>query len=240
MKSYRRIFIFTFIILIGLFNCENRLNEQVQDSFAIKRKAMVEQQIKARGVKDELVLKAMNKVPRHKFVPVNYELMAYMDSALPIGLEQTISQPYIVAYMTEMLQLKGEEKVLEIGTGSGYQAAVLAEIVDEIYTIEIIEKLGERAEKILKDLNYDNVHTLIGDGYDGWPSEAPFDAVIVTAAPERIPEPLVEQLKPGGRMIIPVGSIYQNLMLIEKTEDGVIQSTLIPVTFVPMTGKIKK
>ncbi len=201
---------------------------------------MVETQIRAKGIKDSAVLKAILTVPRHEFVPLKHRDFAYIDSPLPIGNKQTISQPYIVAYMTETLNLESTDKVLEIGTGSGYQAAILAEIVKEVYTIEIIEKLGKTAEKVLNKLDYKNVHVIIGDGYDGYPPEAPFDAVIVTAAPEKIPQPLIDQLKPGGRMIIPVGSHYQSLMLIEKTDKGVVESRLIPVRFVPMTGKIKK
>ncbi|MCP4723803.1 MAG: protein-L-isoaspartate(D-aspartate) O-methyltransferase [bacterium] len=241
MKWIKKVFLVIQVLLLCLVSCNDRTNKDTgQDKYAARRKIMVETQIKGRGIKDKLVLDAMLKVPRHEFVPGQYKDLSYFDSPLPIGEEQTISQPYIVAYMTEVLKLKGDEKALEIGTGSGYQAAVLAEIVKELYTIEIIEKLGKRAEKILKDLDYKNVHVIIGDGYDGYPSEAPFDAVIVTAAPENIPQPLIDQLKPGGRMVIPVGSIYQNLMLIEKTEEGIIESTLIPVRFVPMTGKIKK
>ncbi|MBW2359244.1 MAG: protein-L-isoaspartate(D-aspartate) O-methyltransferase, partial [Deltaproteobacteria bacterium] len=161
------------------------------------REHMVKQQIMARGVEEPRVLEAMRKVPRHLFVPEKYRAFSYRDHPLPIGQGQTISQPYIVAFMTEALDLKPDEKVLEIGTGSGYQAAILAELVKEVYTIEIVEKLGKRAHK--------NIHVKIGDGYKGWPEKAPFDAVIVTCAPERIPEALVQQLNDGGRMIIPVG-----------------------------------
>jgi len=201
---------------------------------------MVEEQIEARGIKDSLVLAAMRKVPRHLFVPERYRSEAYADHPLPIGYGQTISQPYIVAYMTEALRLKGGEKVLEIGTGSGYQAAVLAEIADSVFTIEIIPELAESARERLRRLGYKNIFVLCGDGYRGWPEHAPFDAIIVTAAPDHIPGPLVEQLKVGGRMVIPVGSVYQELFLVVKTERGVEKRPLLPVRFVPMTGEAQR
>lgn len=212
-----------------------------QDPFLQKRIQMVERQIQWRGIKDTLVLKAMRNVPRHLFVPDYVQEQAYVDSPLPIGEGQTISQPYIVAFMTEVLQLKGGEKILEIGTGSGYQAAVLAEIVKEVYTIEIVPSLGLRAEQLLKKLNYKNIHVKIGDGYQGVPEQAPFDAIIVTAAPGHIPQPFVDQLKKGGRMIIPVGDFYQELMLITKKPDGTVKKqSVLPVRFVPMTGEAQK
>ncbi len=201
------------------------------------RHRMVERQIKARGIENPKVLEAMREVKRHLFVPEKIYNHAYDDSALPIGEDQTISQPYIVALMTNLLKPDKDDKVLEIGTGSGYQAAVLAKIVKEVYTIEIVEELGKRAAKLLEKLDYENVHTRIGDGYKGWPEKAPFDGVIVTAAPDHVPEPLVEQLKVGGRMVIPVGDRYQELMLITKNEEGVRQEQVIPVRFVPMTGE---
>jgi protein-L-isoaspartate(D-aspartate) O-methyltransferase len=178
----------------------------------------------------------MNKVERHRFVPEKYRSASYNDHALPIGLDQTISQPYIVALMTESLNLKGGEKILEIGTGSGYQAAVLGEIAKEVYTIEILCELADRSKKLLSELGYKNIHVKCGDGYKGWPEKAPFDAVIVTAAPDHIPKPLVEQLAVGGRMIIPVGKFFQELILIEKTAKGVTEKKVLPVRFVPMTG----
>jgi protein-L-isoaspartate(D-aspartate) O-methyltransferase len=190
-----------------------------------------------KGISDKKVIEVMRKVPRHEFVPKKYRDEAYDDHPLPIGMEQTISQPFIVAYMTEALKLKGGEKVLEIGTGSGYQAAVLAEIADTVYTIEILEPLARSAEKTLKRLGYDNIHVMAGDGYRGWPEHAPFDAVIVTAAPDHVPQPLVEQLKVGGRMIIPVGEWLQSLIIITKNKDGVTQREDLPVRFVPMTGE---
>jgi protein-L-isoaspartate(D-aspartate) O-methyltransferase len=209
------------------------------DPFAAARELMVDRQITARGIADERLLAAMRSVPRHELVPKEARRYAYSDHPLPIGEGQTISQPYIVAYMTEQLQLKGDERVLEIGTGSGYQAAVLAELCATVYSIEIIPALAERAKKDLERLGYDNIELRKGDGYRGWPEKAPFDAIILTAAPERIPEPLVQQLKVGGRMILPVGSHYQQLMLITRDEEGVRQSRLIPVRFVPMTGEVR-
>ncbi len=208
-----------------------------QDKFDKKRKRMVDTQLKLRGITDRATLKAMGKVPRHLFMPEAIRNWAYMDGAQPIGEGQTISQPYIVAYMTEALRLRKDDKVLEIGTGSGYQAAVLAEIVDSVYTIEIVEPLGITAAKVLNDLNYDNVYTRIGDGYHGWPEQAPFDAIIVTAAVQTIPPKLLEQLAEGGRMIIPVGqtALHRDLMLVKKKNGKLNYKKLIPVLFVPFT-----
>lgn len=211
-----------------------------EDAYKAARLRMVETQIRARGVKDERVLKALETVPRHRFVPEHLWEEAYADEPLPIGFGQTISQPYVVAYMTEQLRLQEDEKVLEIGTGSGYQAAVLAELAREVYTIEIVPELGRRAEKVLKELGYENVRVRIGDGYRGWPEAAPFDAIIVTAAPDHVPQPLLEQLKIGGRMILPLGDFYQDLVLITKTEKGIKKERKIPVRFVPMTGEAEK
>ncbi len=214
---------------------------QTSDPLLMQRLRMVETQIAQRGVKDSLVLRAMKKVPRHKFVPEFLKDFSYSDRPLSIGEDQTISQPYIVALMTETLKLGGDEKVLEIGTGSGYQAAVLAEIVSEVYTIEIIPSLGKRAKKLLDELGYKNVHAKIGDGYQGWPTAAPFDGIIVTAAPDHIPQPLIDQLKNGGRMIIPVGDFYQELILLTKNKKGKIKKkSVLPVIFVPMTGDAEK
>jgi len=203
-----------------------------------ERNDMVRWQIAKRGVKDAEVLTALRTVPRHAFVPRSESKRAYYDSPLPIGLGQTISQPYIVAYMTEKLQLDEEDIVLEIGTGSGYQAAVCAEIAAEVYTIEILPRLGEDAAERLTELGYPNVETKVADGYYGWEEHGPYDAIIVTAAAPEVPRPLVQQLKPGGRMIIPVGGAYatQYLILITKTEEGELRSrSLLPVRFVPLT-----
>ena len=200
------------------------------------REKMVETQIKARGVKDPRVLSALLKVERHRFVPEEYLGSAYSDQPLPIGEGQTISQPYIVALMTELLELRGNEKVLEIGTGSGYQAAVLAELAREVYTIEIIEPLALAAKNRLLELGYQNIKVKAGDGYSGWPEAAPFDAIIITCAPDHIPEPLVEQLKEGGRMVLPVGAYAQELKRIVKRSGKIETTDIIPVVFVPMTG----
>ncbi len=208
-----------------------------EEQFRRLREQMVLVQIEERGVRDKRVLQAMRKTPRHLFVPDEYRMLAYRDHPLAIGYEQTISQPYIVAYMTEQLQLAPGDKVLEIGTGSGYQAAVLAELVDQVYSIEIIEPLCRQAQERLSKLNYDRVYVRCGDGYAGWPEAAPFDAIILTAAPAAIPETLVAQLAVHGRMILPVGEERQELVLIEKSADGSLHHhTLLPVRFVPMTG----
>lgn len=205
------------------------------------RENMVQQQIVARGIKDNRVIEAMRAVPRHEFVPPALRARAYEDRALPIGEEQTISQPYVVAFMTEQLKPKPTDKVLEIGTGSGYQAAVLSKLVKEVYTIEIIESLGKRAAETLKRLGYKNVFVKIGDGYKGWKEHAPFDGIIVTCAPDHVPPPLVEQLKEGGRMVIPVGEHgMQELYLMEKKGGKLVQTALLPVAFVPMTGEAQK
>lgn len=204
------------------------------------RHRMVDSQIAGRDVTDAKVLAAMRKVERHKFVPPNMREDAYIDAPLPIGEHQTISQPYIVGLMTQLMALEGGEKVLEVGTGSGYQAAILGEIAGEVYTIEIVEKLGKRAGALLKRLDYKNIHVKIGDGYRGWPKHAPFDAVIVTAAPDHVPQPLVDQLKVGGRLVIPVGEWYQELIVLKKTAKGVERHANIAVRFVPMTGEAER
>jgi len=209
----------------------------------VERARMVDWQIKARDVRDPNVLKAMRDVPRHAFVRPREQQYAYADHPLPIGYQQTISQPYIVAFMTEALELEPNSVVFEVGTGSGYQAAVCAEICRKVYTIEIVEELAKSAKKRLKELGYPNVFVKAGDAFFGWPEHAPFDAIIGTAAAGRIPEPLIEQLKPGGRMILPYGSSYgfQYLVLITKDKDGKLQSkNVMPVRFVPMTGEVQK
>ncbi|MDD5307055.1 MAG: protein-L-isoaspartate(D-aspartate) O-methyltransferase [Deltaproteobacteria bacterium] len=208
------------------------------DPFAAMRLAMVEEQIAARGVKDEAVLAAMRKVPRHEFVPEDGRREAYADHPLPIGHGQTISQPYIVAFMTAALGVRRGHKVLEVGTGSGYQAAVLAEMGADVYTIEIVEPLGRTAAALLKRLGY-KVHARVGDGYDGWPTAAPFDGIMVTAAPERVPAPLETQLKEGGRLVIPVGRNFQELKVFRKSSHGLELVNTLPVRFVPMTGKVQ-
>jgi len=214
-------------------------NPAQADHLAEARREMVEQQIRARGIENPRVLAAMARVPRHELVPSILRSLAYADRPLPIGHGQTISQPFIVAFMTEALNPAPADRVLEIGTGSGYQAAVLAELVAKVYTIEIVSPLGERARADLARLGYGNVFVRVGDGYEGWPEHAPFDAIIVTCSPEHVPQPLVDQLRDGGRMIIPVGDPQggQELYLLEKRGTKVVKRAVLPVRFVPMTGK---
>ncbi len=217
--------------------------EADDDPWAARRLGMVERQIAARDVSDERVLEAMRRVPRHLYVPQLHRSMAYGDHALPIDHDQTISQPYIVALMSQTLELDGSERVLEIGTGSGYQAAVLGALAAEVHSIEIVEPLCESAAALLAEQQVGNVHVHCGDGYQGWSDAAPYDGIMVTAAPEHVPEPLVEQLAPGGRLVIPVGpeGSTQWLKLLMKTADGdVREQTLIPVAFVPMTGEARQ
>jgi protein-L-isoaspartate(D-aspartate) O-methyltransferase len=202
---------------------------------------MVQSQLADRDIRDARVLAAMAKVPRHEFVPESLRDQAYEDRPLPIGHAQTISQPYIVAFMTERLTPAPTERVLEIGTGSGYQAAVLAELVSEVYSIEILEPLHQQARATLERLGYRNVHLKCGDGYRGWNEHAPFDAIIVTCAPDHVPKPLTDQLKEGGRMIVPVGeSNNQELVLLEKHEGNLRRTAVLPVRFVPMTGEAEE
>ena len=210
-----------------------------EDVYMANREKMVKQQIERRGVKDPVVLKAMRTVKRHEFVPAGQTNNAYEDRPLPIGYGQTISQPYIVAYMTEVIKPQSNFKVLEIGTGSGYQAAVLSAIVKEVYTIEIIPELGKSATERLKKANCNNVQVKTSDGYHGWKEHAPYDAIVVTAAAEFIPPPLIGQLKEGGKMVIPVGSSFmtQMLILVEKKKDTTVTKNLLPVAFVPLTRK---
>jgi protein-L-isoaspartate(D-aspartate) O-methyltransferase len=203
----------------------------------VSRKRMVRTQIAARGIVDPRVLAAMRTVPRHEFVPDTLVGRAYDDGPLPIGYSQTISQPYIVALMTEAAAIGPSAKVLEVGTGSGYQAAVLAEVAKDVYSIEIVEPLATRAETTLRRLGYQRVHVRHGDGYRGWPEAAPFDAILVTAAPEKVPQPLLEQLAPGGRLVIPVGSGVQYLEVYRRTDKGIAVERVAPVRFVPMTGE---
>ena len=224
-----------FTIIFLSISCKGHDNELYQ-----LRMNMIETQIKKRGITDQTILDAMKKVNRHEYVQENFERLAYSDRPVPIGFGQTISQPYIVAFMSHKLNVASHHKVLEIGTGSGYQAAVLAELSDHVYTIEIIPELAKRAEKVLKKNDYDNITIRIGDGYKGWPEHAPFDRIMVTAAPKEIPEKLVEQLAPGGIMVLPVGQtvMMQYLWLITKDNDGQIEKEkILPVRFVPMVKK---
>ena len=217
-----------FVVMIGM-NVYAK-----DDDYKTQRERMVKEQIESRGVKDKAVLSAMREVKRRLFVPLYLRSKAYEDRPLPIEHNQTISQPYIVAYMTEAAKLRPEDRVLEIGTGSGYQAAILAKIVKEVYSIEILKPLADSAKKRLKDLGYDNVKVKLGDGYKGWEEFAPYDVIVVTAAPPEVPQALLDQLAIGGRMVIPMGSIYQELYLITRTETGFDTKALLPVRFVPM------
>ena len=226
------------MLLVGLLGaCGGHASSGDGGRWAKLRDEMVRTQIASRGVRDPRVLEAMRTVPRHLFVPEEVRDEAYDDSPQPIGEGQTISQPYIVGLMSELLQLSPGDRVLEIGTGSGYQAAVLATMGCEVYSIEIRPELARTAEQRLRELHLDSVHVRTGDGYGGWPSAAPFAGIIVTAAPERVPEPLLDQLAAGGHMVIPVGAFYQHLKVITRTADGFKERDVIPVRFVPMTGK---
>ncbi len=206
----------------------------MKEDFEAQRERMVEVQIKARGVKEERVLEAMRKVPRHAFVPEDMKSYAYQDEPLPIGEGQTISQPYIVAYMTEVLKLRADERILEVGTGSGYQTAILAELAKEVYTVEIIGTLSLRAQEVLRELGYQNIFFKIGDGTLGWKEYAPYDSIMVTAAPPSVPKALQDQLRVSGKMIIPVGSEFQELMLIIREKKNYKKKRLLPVRFVPL------
>ncbi len=208
-----------------------------EEDFERRRQSMVSTQIEARGIRQPSVLEALRRVPRHLFVPPELRGEAYAARPLPIGLRQTISQPYIVALMTELIQPDPGMKVLEVGTGSGYQAAVLARCAGELFTIEIVPELGRNAAELLDTLGHTNVHARIGDGFDGWPEQAPFGGIVVTAAPARIPQPLLDQLAPGGRLVIPVGEGSQQLVVVTRTADGFERRSVTPVRFVPMTGK---
>ena len=207
-------------------------------SFVRARRRMVESDLRGRDITDQNVLEVMGRVPRHRFVSGSLQDVAYADNPLPIGHNQTISQPYIVGLMTQLAKPKPGSRALDVGTGSGYQAAVLAEISGEVYSIEIVKPLADEARRRLADLGYENVTVRHGDGYRGWPEKAPFDVIIVAAAPDHVPEPLIEQLAPLGRMVIPVGSNFQELLVIEKDADGTVHDRAnIPVRFVPMTGE---
>lgn len=239
-----KFFLLLFLLNPFLFSCQKGCAKtEPADSFARARSEMIERHLKWRNITNEKVLAAMGKVPREKFVPEALQNKAYADIPLPIGKDQTISQPYVVAVMTQAINPKPQDRVLEIGTGSGYQAAVLAEIVREVYTIEIVPDLAEQAGARLKTLGYQNIFVKAGDGYLGWPEQAPFDAIVITASPPRIPEPLKEQLKEGGRLIVPLGGEerFQELILYTKKNGELLAGPKrIPVMFVPMTGKIKE
>jgi len=236
LTAWRAIFLFVWPIW-WYFNAGMLALDQDHDLFAAARHRMVTEQIAARGVRDARVLATLRAVPRHLFVPPAQQAGAYEDTPLPIGHGQTISQPYIVALMTELARPRPRDRALEVGTGSGYQAAVLARLVSHVYTVEIIEPLAREAQQRLQSLGYTNTTVRVGDGYAGWPEMAPFDVIVVTAAPSHVPPPLVDQLKPAGRLVIPVGSVFgaQELQLIEKDASGHIQTRRVaPVAFVPL------
>ena len=238
-------FLLIVMLLLPLPGCgppsasEQSPTQQVSDQeYTIQRRKLVEQ-LRSEGIQNQQVLDALLKVPRHRFVPPSYRHLAYRNHPLPIGQDQTISQPFIVGYMTEAAEIASGEKVLEIGTGSGYQAAVLAELAKEVYSIEIIPELAERARTLLREMGYKNLQVKTGNGYLGWVEHAPFDAIVVTAAPDEVPKALVEQLAVRGKMVIPVGTSFQQMLIITRTESGVVERRTIPVAFVPMTGKPK-
>jgi protein-L-isoaspartate(D-aspartate) O-methyltransferase len=229
----------SWLVAVTALSCRPA-QERGEQTLIRARELMVEQQIETRGVRDGRTLAAMRKVPRHLFVPPAMAGQAYEDHPLPIGHGQTISQPYIVAFMTEALGLEGGETVLEVGTGSGYQAAVLAEIAARVYTIEIVPALADEARKRLAELGYGNVEVRAGDGYQGWPEAAPFDGIVVTAAAPRIPEPLQAQLRDGGRLVLPVGDDWQELVVVTRRGDRFETKQVLPVRFVPMTGEVRE
>ena len=235
MIAFRCVVAFAALLTAACVTYMEQTSEEERWSGA--RARMVDQQLAGRDIRAEPVLEAMRRVPRHLFVPESERASAYTDYPLPIGFGQTISQPYIVAFMTEALEVRKEHRVLEIGTGSGYQAAVLAELAREVFTIEIVEPLAERARQTLQELGYKNVHVRAGNGYAGWPEEAPFDRIMVTAAPDQIPPALIEQLKMDGLMAIPVGVGEQTLQILRRTPSGMKVLKTLPVRFVPMTGK---
>ena len=234
----------TVAVLSAIMACVSAGEEQRRPSDnggdaarAAERDRMVDAQIRARGIANDRVLAAMRRVPRHQFVPAEHQARAYDDTPLPIGFDQTISQPYIVAYMSDVLDTRTSDRVLEIGTGSGYQAAILGELVRDVYTIEIVEPLATRARETMAALGYPNVHVRHGNGYLGWPEAAPFDRIIVTAAPDKVPPALVDQLAARGVMVVPVGRGEQVMTIVRKTERGVTTTETLPVRFVPMVGK---
>ena len=243
----RHISLAVLLVIIGLGSIETRcgngnqaMSQGSEPTRQSERDWMVNTQIIGGGITDTRVIAAMRRVPRHEFMPSYEAEDAYGDFPLPIGHDQTISQPFIVAYMTEALKLSPGEKVLEIGTGSGYQAAILAELGAQVFSIEIVKPLAQYAKDNLSKLGYHQVHVRAGDGYEGWPEESPFDAIIITAAPDHVPAPLLDQLAMGGRLILPVGGYSQNLVMIRRTKEGYQRTELLPVRFVPMTGEAEK
>lgn len=241
----RRTVLLLVVLLIPYSCAPSSLSEQIAveekaaQDFARQRRNLIDE-LRSQGINSSTVLDAMQKVPRHKFVPSSQRHLAYQNRPLSIGHGQTISQPFIVGYMTEAASIAPGDKVLEIGTGSGYQAAVLAELAKEVYTIEIIPQLAEGARALLRELDYKNVQVKTGNGYEGWPEHGPFDAIVVTAAPDEVPQALVKQLALRGKMVIPVGSTFQEMVIITRDESGVVERRTIPVRFVPMTGKPKQ
>ena len=227
------------LLIVAAVACSKGMQETTDDRWAIERERMVDHQLRGRDIRSDAVLQAMRRVPRHRFVPAEEQGGSYSDYPLPIGFGQTISQPYIVAFMTEALDVGPDHTVLEIGTGSGYQAAVLGELARDVYTIEIVEPLAERSRALLQELGYRNVHVRAGNGYLGWPDAAPFDRIIVTAAPDEMPPALVEQLKMDGLIAVPVGVGEQMLQVMRRTPAGLTMIKTLPVRFVPMTGKPK-
>lgn len=247
VRCRRHISLAVLLVIIGLGSIETRcgngnqaMSQGSEPTRQSERDWMVNTQIIGGGITDTRVIAAMRRVPRHEFMPSYEAEDAYGDFPLPIGHDQTISQPFIVAYMTEALKLSPGEKVLEIGTGSGYQAAILAELGAQVFSIEIVKPLAQYAKDNLSKLGYHQVHVRAGDGYEGWPEESPFDAIIITAAPDHVPAPLLDQLAMGGRLILPVGGYSQNLVMIRRTKEGYQRTELLPVRFVPMTGEAEK
>jgi protein-L-isoaspartate(D-aspartate) O-methyltransferase len=230
--------IMALVLAVGIARVQAWAENPADDATAAPRARMVERHLVDRGIKDPRVLDAFRTVPRHKFLPPESRRQAYDDESIPIGEGQTITPPYDVAFMTEMLQPKPTDKIYEVGTGSGYQAAILSRVVKDVYSVEIKPPLGKRAAQVLKEVGYTNVHTRIGDGYQGWPDQAPFDAIIVTCAPQAIPQPLIDQLKDGGRMVIPVGDRFNQMVYLVTKKDGKLTTKeLRPTLFVPMTGR---
>lgn len=241
MKPQRKIIRLIVLTLAASFSFAWAQEKPEEDLNTAARNRMVDRHLVERGIKDPRVLEAFRTVPRHRFLPPDSQRLAYEDESIPIGEGQTITPTYDVAFMTEALQPKPTDKVYEVGTGSGYQASILSRLVKDVYSVEIHKSLGERAAKVIKELGYDNIHTRIGDGYAGWPEAAPFDAVIVTCAPEAIPQPLVDQLKEGGRMVIPIGSRFDQAVYLMVKKDGkLVGKKLRPTLFVPMTGRAQR